>query len=99
VDEARFPAVPLAYEVLARGGDAGATLNAADEVATAAFLAGRIPFPAITETVTRVVRDRDPSPIANLDDARRADRAARDATENLLAAPVAGPRPPRPGVS
>ena len=96
VDEARFPAVPLAYEVLARGGDAGATLNAADEVATAAFLAGRIPFRAITETVTRVVRDRAPSPITSLDDARRADRAARDATENLLAAPIAGSRPPRP---
>ncbi|MCC6782927.1 MAG: 1-deoxy-D-xylulose-5-phosphate reductoisomerase [Planctomycetes bacterium] len=85
IDERRFPAIPLAYEVLARGGDSGATLNAADEVATAAFLAGRIAFPAITELVTQVLRATEPGPVRSLDDAHRADRAARAAAELRLA--------------
>ncbi|MCA8958434.1 MAG: 1-deoxy-D-xylulose-5-phosphate reductoisomerase, partial [Planctomycetes bacterium] len=46
-DPRRFPSLPLAYETLARGGTAGAVLNAADEVMTARFLAGAVPFPAI----------------------------------------------------
>ena len=51
-DHARFPALSLAYEAGRRGGTAPAVLNAADEVAVAAFLDGRIPFPAITDAVS-----------------------------------------------
>jgi 1-deoxy-D-xylulose-5-phosphate reductoisomerase len=43
-DEARFPALRLAREVLAAGGSAGTVLNAANEVAVQAFLDGRIGF-------------------------------------------------------
>jgi 1-deoxy-D-xylulose-5-phosphate reductoisomerase len=84
VDPARYPAVPLAYEVLARGGDSGARFNAADEVATAAFLAGRIPFRAITAIVERVVLDAPGRPIETLADALLADSQAREHTTRLL---------------
>ncbi|MFO1051982.1 MAG: 1-deoxy-D-xylulose-5-phosphate reductoisomerase [Planctomycetota bacterium] len=85
VDPERFPAVPLAFEVLARGGDSGAVLNAADEVATELFLGGRIPFPAITETVSRVVRDQAVAPVRSCADALHADGKARAATHALTA--------------
>ncbi|MGE3877701.1 MAG: 1-deoxy-D-xylulose-5-phosphate reductoisomerase [Planctomycetota bacterium] len=84
VDPARYPAVPLAYQVLARGGDAGARFNAADEVATAAFLAGRIPFQAITTIVERVVLEAPSRPIESLTDALLADSQAREQTTRLL---------------
>jgi len=77
LDPLRYPAVPLAYEVLAAGGDAGAVLNAADEVATAAFLQGEIPFPAITATVAGVLRGRPSRPILSLQDVLDADAEGR----------------------
>ena len=56
LDPTRYPAVPLAYAALRTGGSAPAVLNAANEVAVEAFLEGRIPYPAIVETVARVLR-------------------------------------------
>jgi 1-deoxy-D-xylulose-5-phosphate reductoisomerase len=57
-DFKKFPALRLAYEALHAGGSAGCTLNAADEVAVEAFLAGQISFPSIAavveETLARV---------------------------------------------
>lgn len=50
-DEERFPALRLAREVLAAGGSAGTVLNAANEVAVEAFLAGKIGFLAIASLV------------------------------------------------
>jgi len=50
-DEERFPALRLAREVLVAGGSAGTVLNAANEVAVEAFLAGRIGFLAIAGLV------------------------------------------------
>ena len=77
-DERRFPAVRLAYDALAAGGDAGAVLNAADEIATAAFLDGRISFPEITATSARVLQQRPARPIASIADALAADREGRE---------------------
>src|SRR3546814_19448567 len=54
-DEARFPATALCRAAIAAGGARPAQLNAANEVAVAAFLAGRIAFPAIVDTVRRVI--------------------------------------------
>ena len=60
------------------GGDAPATLNAANEVAVAAFLDGRIPFPAIARTISAAVdrwgSDREPDldEVVALDDEIRA---------------------------
>ena len=57
-DLIRFPALRLAYQAFEAGGTATCTLNAADEMAVAAFLAESIPFPAIAaiieDTLTRV---------------------------------------------
>jgi len=76
-EPARFPAVQLAYDAMRLGGDAGCVLNASDEVATAAFLDGRIPFPAITETSQRLLRERPVRPIRSLADVLAADGEGR----------------------
>lgn len=55
VDHEVFPAIQLASRVAETGGVAPAIFNAADEIAVAAFLAGKIPFPGIVQTVSRVV--------------------------------------------
>ncbi|HKC49347.1 MAG TPA: 1-deoxy-D-xylulose-5-phosphate reductoisomerase [Myxococcota bacterium] len=54
-DMERFPALRVAFEALAAGGTAPAALNAANEVAVAAFLAREIPFTAIAETAEEVL--------------------------------------------
>ncbi|MDO8959811.1 MAG: 1-deoxy-D-xylulose-5-phosphate reductoisomerase [Rhodocyclaceae bacterium] len=50
-DFVRFPCLALAYRALSAGGNAATVLNAANEVAVAAFLDGRIPFLAIAEII------------------------------------------------
>ena len=77
VDHARFPAVHLAHEVIRRGGSAGATLNAANEVAVHAFLAGQIPFGRIAQVVQEALAELPDRPIHALADAETADREAR----------------------
>lgn len=51
VDDARYPCLRLAQEAMRAGGTAPAVFNAANEVAVAAFLAGRVPFLAIPRIV------------------------------------------------
>jgi 1-deoxy-D-xylulose-5-phosphate reductoisomerase len=53
--DADYPAYAVARAAADAGGNRGAILNAADEVAVEAFLAGRIPFPAIGETIASAV--------------------------------------------
>jgi 1-deoxy-D-xylulose-5-phosphate reductoisomerase len=64
-DHNRFPALGLAYEALRSGGNACCVLNAANEVAVAAFLAGRIGFNAIPriaeQTLARATRIAHPT--------------------------------------
>jgi 1-deoxy-D-xylulose-5-phosphate reductoisomerase len=55
LDEEAFPAVSLARRAGAAGGTAPAVFNGADEACVEAFLAGRIPFTAIVDTVSRVL--------------------------------------------
>ncbi|WP_407922008.1 1-deoxy-D-xylulose-5-phosphate reductoisomerase [Corynebacterium mustelae] len=55
VDDTAFPAVQLARDVALRGGTFPAVYNAANEQAAAAFLAGRIKFPAIVDVVEEIV--------------------------------------------
>ncbi|MFV0643003.1 MAG: 1-deoxy-D-xylulose-5-phosphate reductoisomerase [Sphingomonadaceae bacterium] len=83
-DEVRFPATRLAREAAEQGGAVPAVLNAANEVAVAAFLAGQIGFTQIALTVEEtLMRDLPPSP-ATLDDVLQVDRQARQwATETL----------------
>ena len=77
-DRERFPCLGLAYRALAEGGTVPAALSAANEVAVAAFVDGRIRFgdiaPCITAALDRVERAE-----LTLDAVRAADRAARAA--------------------
>lgn len=77
VDTERFPAILLAHRVIEAGGDAGATFNAANEIAVEAFLARRIPFLAIPEIVRETLDAEPVRPIASLEDVLAADRRAR----------------------
>jgi 1-deoxy-D-xylulose-5-phosphate reductoisomerase len=60
VDHAAFPAIELAMRVGRLGGTAPAVMNAADEVAVAAFLAGELAFTEIVPLVGRTVQDHLP---------------------------------------
>ena len=86
LDEARYPAVPLACAALRTGGSAPAVLNAANEVAVEAFLAGRIPYLGIVETVARVLARHKVLPISSVAAALEADAWARREAETLLPA-------------
>ncbi len=83
-DFERFPALKLAYRVIDAGGTSGAVLNAANEVAVAAFLERRIRFGRITELVAEALDAIDPTPITRLDDVLAADAAARAFVEAAI---------------
>jgi 1-deoxy-D-xylulose-5-phosphate reductoisomerase len=91
-EPARYPAIALGFSVLRAGGDAGATLNAADEVLTELFLQGTVPFLAITEGVAKVLERHPPRPLHGLDDVLAADRAARATARGLAGSLAAGAR-------
>jgi 1-deoxy-D-xylulose-5-phosphate reductoisomerase len=93
LDPKRYPAIGLARQALAAAGVMPAVLNAANEVAVAAFLEGKISFPDIVNVVSGTMEstDRRPAP-GSLDDAEDADRAARESASALVRrrpAPVA----------
>ena len=76
-DESRFPCLRLAREAAAAGGTLPAVLNAADEVAVEAFLAGAIPFAGIWRTVEQVMAAHAPRPAATREAIVDADAWAR----------------------
>ncbi len=83
-DEERFPATRLAREAAAAGGAAPAVLNAANEVAVAAFLAGQIAFTDISALVAQTLdRDLPPAP-ESLDDVFAVDGEARARAAAML---------------
>ena len=73
-----FPALDLARQAAERGGTAPAVLNAANEVAVAEFLAGRIAFPRIWEIVDAVLGQSIEVGGGDLDGLLAADRDARE---------------------
>ena len=66
------------------GGTSPAAFNAANEEAVAAFLAGRIPFGRIAETIERVLDDHRREPVRDLETVRAADRWARERANEVL---------------
>jgi 1-deoxy-D-xylulose-5-phosphate reductoisomerase len=87
-DTIRFPALRLAREALTEGGGAPTVLNAANEVAVAAFVAGKISFPAIAglvgltlEAADRRGLTKDPQ---NVEEALAVDHIARSLAHDLL---------------
>ena len=80
LDPRRYPAIGLARRALAAGGGLPAVLNAANEIAVAAFLEGKISFPDIVNVVSGTMETigRPPAP-GSLEEAEEVDRAAREA--------------------
>jgi 1-deoxy-D-xylulose-5-phosphate reductoisomerase len=84
-DEDTFPLLPLAREAGERGGTYPCAYNAANEVAVAAFLDGRLPFLGIAEVVADALARADGTAARDLDDLLEADRAARALADERLA--------------
>ena len=76
-DREAFPCLDLAYRALAAGGTAPAALSAANEVAVAGFLEGKITFLQIPELVAAALEAHAPLPVESLEPVLRADRWAR----------------------
>ena len=87
-DLARFPALGLARQAMVKGGAAPTVLNAADEVAVAEFIGGRIPFLAISALVEKTLEAADArgllSEPADIDAALAVDHIARGLAHDLL---------------
>ena len=78
-DFERFPCLRLAYEAAEAGGSHPIALNAADEVAVAAFLDGEIPFTAIPRTIEAVLEAFPAKQPATIGEVLALDREAREA--------------------
>jgi 1-deoxy-D-xylulose-5-phosphate reductoisomerase len=79
-----FPCLRLAREAGEAGGTAPCVLNAADEVAVEAFLAGRIPFTTIAEVVERTLEALPAATPGHFEDLYAADAEARDHAQALI---------------
>lgn len=88
-DLARFPCLRLAYEALERGDNAPAVLNAANEEAVAAFLAGRIAFTRIAAVVADALSGVAAAAASTLEEVLGADAAGRTAARRSMERRVA----------
>ncbi|HTM59723.1 MAG TPA: 1-deoxy-D-xylulose-5-phosphate reductoisomerase [Burkholderiales bacterium] len=84
-DERRFPCLRLAYTALERGGTAPAILNAANEVAVEAFLAGRLPFTGIARVIAETLAAVGAGEATSLDAVMAADAESRRAAGTRVA--------------
>ena len=85
----KFPLLRLAYESLRSGGAASCILNAADEIAVAAFLAGQIRFPAIARVVEETLNRMPPLEPASINEILETDGEARRVAQEVIRANVA----------
>jgi 1-deoxy-D-xylulose-5-phosphate reductoisomerase len=83
-DLARFPCLGLAFQALEEGGTAPALLNAANEVAVAAFLQGRLGFWDIQACNREVLAQIPATPLGSLAQVLDADRSARRHAEGWV---------------
>lgn len=83
-DESRFPCLRLARQAAEAGGSAPAVLNAANEVAVAAFLDGRVRFPEIASIIGEVLQGEPVVTIDDLEAVLLADGQARARAEGWL---------------
>jgi len=77
VSARKFPCLSLAREALRRGGALPCALNAADEVAVAAFLERRLPFPGIAQVIEHVLERMPRAALGGMADVLAADAEAR----------------------
>jgi 1-deoxy-D-xylulose-5-phosphate reductoisomerase len=86
-DRERFPSIDLAYRALRLGGIAPAVLNAANEVAVAAFLEGKIRFTDITQVIGHMIdrcEQESVPPLTSIDQVLHADMRARCEAEVFI---------------
>ncbi len=86
-DEETFPCLRLARQVGIAGGTAPCTLNAANEVAVHAFLAGRLRFAEIAEVIERTLQEVPARQVHSFESLSRADTEARAVAADLIGAP------------
>jgi 1-deoxy-D-xylulose-5-phosphate reductoisomerase len=85
LDLHRFPCVGLAYQALRAGGSAPAVLNAANEIAVAAFLDRRIRFTDISSIIAETLERLPATAVTSIDDVLVADQQARTFASGQLA--------------
>ena len=83
-DFERFPCLRLAFEAAEKGGAHCIALNAADEVAVAAFLDQKIPFMGIPRTIEEVLAATPEAHTATIAEVLAADRAARETAQAVV---------------
>ncbi|MEO9216536.1 MAG: 1-deoxy-D-xylulose-5-phosphate reductoisomerase [Rhodanobacter sp.] len=79
-----FRCLALAFQALRAGGDAPAVLNAANEVAVEAFLAGALPFLSIADVVETVLAELPAQAVVDVQTLCERDRIAREAVRRIL---------------
>jgi 1-deoxy-D-xylulose-5-phosphate reductoisomerase len=84
-DEQAFPCLRLAREAAVAGGTAPCVLNAANEIAVHAFLAGELPFLGIPEVIERALAAVPVQPLRHFSDLYAADVEARERARELVA--------------
>jgi 1-deoxy-D-xylulose-5-phosphate reductoisomerase len=89
----RFPCLRLAYEAAEAGGKAPIALNAADEIAVAAFLEGGIPFLGIPRTIEQVLTLTSGPRPTSISEVLEADLAARQSAREVITRQFAGVLP------
>ena len=87
-DEERFPATRVARDAVIAGGAAPAVLNAANEIAVAAFLAGQIAFTRIVQSAEDVLAQGLPQAPASLEEVIAVDRETRIRAAEMMEAIV-----------
>jgi 1-deoxy-D-xylulose-5-phosphate reductoisomerase len=85
VDLDAFPCLLLAGEAARAGGTAPCVLNAANEIAVHAFLAGRLRFLEISEVIERTLAQLGSEPVRAFESLYEADRQAREVAAELVA--------------
>ncbi|HEX7962181.1 MAG TPA: 1-deoxy-D-xylulose-5-phosphate reductoisomerase [Terriglobales bacterium] len=83
-DLEKFPCLQLAYEAAEAGGAKTIALNAADEVAVAAFLDGKIAFNDIPRTIERVLDETSPGHPESIDGVLKTDSRARKLASDVI---------------
>ena len=94
-DPVRFPCLRLAREALSAGGCAPAILNAANEVAVAAFLKGHVRFIQIADLIARALDRVSPRPLDSIETCVDVDTETRRLVESWLPAAAAAGSPGR----
>ncbi|WP_321390462.1 1-deoxy-D-xylulose-5-phosphate reductoisomerase [uncultured Desulfuromusa sp.] len=83
-DIERFPCLQLAYEALEVGGTVPAVMNAANEIAVAAFLNNQLSFPGIAEVIRKVMYRHESEDLTSVEQALHADLWSRRKTQEFI---------------